>query len=519
VSTTEPPPDTREGARRSSERAARATTSGAVSRVVLIVVVAGVLISWALVASVHARDRFMVGWGEGAQMALSGSAADGVLYPPIFDGRSFGGTRMMPVPILLQAGSSLLIHDPLLASKLATYLTFLLLAAVLYRTLRSLGCSPLTALGFVTVLVATQVGMVTSLRISPDALPVALQLGALMLIADRRSRRGVAVAALLCAVAFFSKLSGLWAPAAIVTWFAVRDRRAAWTFAAVFGLCAATLAGLFHLVSEGRFEENVVGLAFAGERAGPDLRWAWTVIGSSPAAALGVFVLLPIAALGAIRAVGERRPTIYHVAAGFSVVILLVVLTDRGATTNHLLDVSVLIIVLAGYAVARGIAAHEVAPGFPLARFVLLVALVSSFTASLAPATAQAIRSLLTGTEDPAYARRPLDDLLDPGDQILSEDPTVPLELGMRPVVLDPFMLPAIASEHPEWIRDLVERIEERAFDAVVLVRDLDDAPRDWYSRLHLGPAVVDAIREHYQFQATTGGYFVYRPVPLDGSS
>ena len=494
-------------------------SSGSLPRLVLIVVVAGVVISWGIVAAVHVRDRFMVGWGEGAQMALGASAADGVLYPPLFDGRSFGGTRMMPVPILLQAASSLLVHDQLLASKLATYLTFLLLAAVLYRTLRSLHCSPLTALAFIAVLVATRLGMVTSLRISPDALPVALQLGALMLVADRRTDRRVVIAALLCAAGLFGKLSALWAPSAIVAWLAIRDRRAAWTFAAVFGLFTVALASLSHLLSDGRFEENVFGLAFAGERTGPDLLWAGRVIASAPAAAFGVLALLPIATLGTVKAVRERRWTLYHVAAGFSLIVLLVVLTDRGATTNHLLDVSVLIIILAGHAVANGTAAREVTPGLPIARLVVLLVLVSSFSVSLAPATVHAVDLMVTGTEDPDYARRPLDDLLDPGDQILSEDPTVPLELGMRPVVLDPFMLPAIASEHPEWIGRLTERIENQEFDAVVLVRDLDDAPRDWYSRLHLGQAVVDAIRDHYQLQATTGGYFVYRPVSLDGSS
>src|SRR4030067_1067309 len=79
-----PPPDPRRGSRRPSAPAPRAMSSGSLPRLVLIVVVAGVVISWGIVAAVHARDRFMVGWGEGAQMALGGTAAERVLSPHLF---------------------------------------------------------------------------------------------------------------------------------------------------------------------------------------------------------------------------------------------------------------------------------------------------------------------------------------------------------------------------------------------------------------------------------------------------
>ena len=65
-----------------------------------------------------------------------------------------------------------------------------------------------------------------------------------------------------------------------------------------------------------------------------------------------------------------------------------------------------------------------------------------------------------------------------PGEEVLSEDPSIEVALGRRPIVLDPFMLTRLDRIHPEWVDPLIARIAQRRFGLVVLVVSLDDPQR-----------------------------------------
>src|SRR2546423_1627727 len=90
---------------------------------------AGVLIlsGWAFLAVVHADDRYHVGWVEGTHTALARFAAGGDLFPALYDGHVYGGTRFMPGPIVLHAGLALLTGEYLVSGKLIAYLSTVLL--------------------------------------------------------------------------------------------------------------------------------------------------------------------------------------------------------------------------------------------------------------------------------------------------------------------------------------------------------------------------------------------------------
>ena len=96
-------------------------------------------------------------------------------------------------------------------------------------------------------------------------------------------------------------------------------------------------------------------------------------------------------------------------------------------------------------------------------------------------------------------------------ERVLSEDPFVPASRGQRPVVLDSFMLITLLERHPEWRRDIVERIESAEFDKIVLYYVPDEAPQ-WYRRVHLGPDVVGAIEARYRPARHVDGYWIYVP-------
>ena len=70
-----------------------------------------------LLAVVHANDRYDVGAASGSWMGLAAAARNGVWYPPVFANGFYGGTRYMPLPILLQAGASFAAANLLLSAR------------------------------------------------------------------------------------------------------------------------------------------------------------------------------------------------------------------------------------------------------------------------------------------------------------------------------------------------------------------------------------------------------------------
>lgn len=110
------------------------------------------------------------------------------------------------------------------------------------------------------------------------------------------------------------------------------------------------------------------------------------------------------------------------------------------------------------------------------------------------------------------YPVKPLIGLVQPGDEILSEDPYVPLSMGQDPVVLDPFMLLRLDRLDPRAVDPLIRRIEEGRFAYLVMINSLSPRNDYWWEQFHFGPRVVAAMRRAYVLQERIDGYFVYRP-------
>ena len=91
----------------------------------------------------------------------------------------------------------------------------------------------------------------------------------------------------------------------------------------------------------------------------------------------------------------------------------------------------------------------------------------------------------------------------------------MPVSLGRRPVILDAWMFRRTATKHPRWISDLAKRIRAHEFDRIVLVSPLSD--RGWYSEIHFGDTIADAIRADYRLDGLRDGYYVYVPVARPG--
>ena len=313
-----------------------------ISRVSL-AVSALVIGSWAVLALAHVDDDYHVSWVTGSWIGLARAVDHGVLYPPLYDGESFGGTRYMPLQFVLHAGVARMTGEYLVSGKLLAYAAAASLYVLAFVVYRRLSGSAVLATGLVAAVLCSGTGLEAATTVRGDALPAALQLAAVALVVARRSRAATVTAALLCSFAFFGKLSAVWGAAAIVAWLAFRDRPRLGLFALSLLASAGALFAIFEVASSGRMTSNVWALGGAGQPHD----FSPFVFADKVVRALqelgATWVLLPFAVTSAGIAVAGRRTTIYCLAAFAAAAVAVVVLVDTGAYRNHLLDVQILV--------------------------------------------------------------------------------------------------------------------------------------------------------------------------------
>ncbi|MDP9022192.1 MAG: hypothetical protein M3N57_05710 [Actinomycetota bacterium] len=477
----------------------------------LLGVVAGVsgslvVASTGLLGAAHLDDRFRVDHVGGARLALAWYLNHGVLYPPLVDGQFYGGTRFMPLPIVLGAGVARLTGEYLVSGKVVAYVVGLALLAVLFSNVRRRSGSVPVALLLVAMVPATATGLSALLGLRADALPLLLQLVALeTAVRWRRPARDVA-AAVLGVLAVAAKLSAVWAPLALIAWFLLRrEIRRLIVFLTVSVALIAALVGVLVVVTDGRFSDNVFGLATAGITGPADvLRAPYILVRLLTEHATALWALFPAVLVAGWLALRERDPDPYLLAFGSALVVVIVVLTDRGTGPNQLVDLVTLGAVVLGGLVGRRWRPRQL--NEPV-KAVLGVALTWVVLSGFAVAHVPELQRLGGWA-----TTRPLDGLPAVSGPILSEDPYVPVAHGQRPIVLDPFMLRRIYQRDPALVRPLVQRIERGDFQYVVLVEPLEPLDREWWNDMHLGPELVRAIASAYQPLGRHQGYHVYVP-------
>jgi hypothetical protein len=456
-------------------------------------VAAAVLLSWVLLAVVHVDDRYLVNAGF-LESALQGgnssvwmvqaSAGQDSPYPPLYDGRSYGGSRYAPLPLLAWTAAASLTGDYLVAGKLLTYLVAVSLLGLALAVTRRLSRSTAVALLLTSSILVAIPGLVaTASTPRGDAMALLFQLLAVVLVDRSSDGRACAGAGALCALAVFSKLSAVWGPLAIVVWLLLRrDRRRLPLFLGVFVVLSLALFGAAQLLSDGRMLTNFQATLFADTGAGSaiaPLRLLQLLAQAAPATAL----LLPFS-----------------------------LLADGGAQANHLIDVVVLVPVVVGDLWSRvAVGLSELSLLAVAVGLVAVWAVVLGYGLNLQHDVREAAASALGRGGGQQYDAEPLRGYVDDGDAVLSEDPYVPLSIGQRPVVLDPWMLAILGRRHPGWVTDLARRVDAQEFDDVVLAQRLETAP-DHYRRTIFGEPVMSAVCRHYRFAAQVRGYWLYVP-------
>jgi hypothetical protein len=450
-----------------------------------IIVALTIMLVWAFIGIGHARDRYFLNHVSGIRMALARSLDAGVLYPPLYDGRNYGGTRIMPFSILLHAAAARLTGEYVMSGRLLSCFILLVLAVVIFRVLRDLKCpSSMAAILSAFVLVTEPGYRVGFSALVADGLAVLLQLLAVSSVTANRGRTRIVMSAALSALAFMTKFSALWAPMAVMTWLTIRKRNGVWLFASTYAVLVAILIGAVSVASGGRFFENFFGLSLAGINGigqalhSPTLLIR-TMFGNTPA----LWALVPVAVLGLAINLASGEASIYDISLICFIPLLFLIFVDIGAGDNHLLDLAVLGVLVIGHAsttfsraldersaVRRQLRSSRLTV---VQTVVLLFALWITTTqlVVLVPDVYTA-RAALTAGGDANH--RPLEEWITVHDKILSEDPYVPIALGQVPVVMDPFMLLRIGKRHPDAVQALIERIEAREFDFVILTAPIE---------------------------------------------
>jgi hypothetical protein len=487
---------------------------GRLAKAALVLSTLWVAASTLLIQVVHVGDRYAVGYVQGTRMALARYLNEGTVYPPLFDGGRFGGTRFMPIPTSLHAALARWTGEYLVSGKVVSYISAALVVGLVYVLLRRMGLDRLSSAGISAAILATVPGFFIARSIQGDALPVLFQLAAIGAVARSISRRSVLIAAVLCTLGVLSKLTAVWALIAVAVWLLIRARRHLPLFAASCVLLLGGSVAILQLVTDGEFMTNMVEVSLAGVGSGSLLgapaRAVDMIQRAGPVAIALVFLALVRVGLGATRRVWSP----YGIAFLAGLLVLVVQATDLGVSNNHVIDVVVLAAVGVGELVR--ILGERGQPVWSRAAIALaLAAFVGLFAAlETGPAVARAIDQVRDGSvPEPA---NPLAREIRPGDTVLSEDPAVPVLLGRLPVVLDAWVLLRLEDRHPGWIAGLAARVDRREFDVIVLVQPIDST--QWYRRLHFGPTIAAAIRRSYCLAGQPDRYYLYRPgTPPDG--
>lgn len=482
------------------------------------------LASWGWLAFYHAKDRYLTNHPPGVWMALAQSAAEAELYPPLHGEGRFGGTRYAPIPIVAHAMVSRITGEFLLSGKLWNYAQGLLAAATLFVVVRSRGRKgapvPVAlALALSMGWLACQTGMIATLTVRNDGLPLALQLMAAALIARCAGAASCALAAALCALATLSKMSAVWAPGALGLWLLVTNWRMCFLFAGVYA--AALAGGLYgvNFFTEGRFFDSLSGSTGTMWKGGgaalfAPVNMAWHLIDSAQPG----LATIPLALLAIGLAAARRLATPFHLAWVCCVGTTLLLYADVGIAENHLIDLLALSAVLCAELwtsveptsrerreLGRGLAPAQAVMGA-----MITWAVLTGWTRHTLAPVKDAVREALSGERDGRLRSDLLHAALRGEASILSEDPYWPVSLGQRPTVLDPFMLMRFGESRPEWVQGLEARIRAREFDVIVLLREAD--PDDsWYRASAFGPGPIGAIRDSYEQAERIDGYFIYR--------
>ena len=477
------------------------TRALAVAQIILGALGVMALTSYLIVALLHLRSTYQIGHVAGSWMAQAAYWAAGTPYPPIGTSEIFGGTRYMPGFIASHAALVCATGEALVAGKLLTLGSFVLLLTVVIAALRRSSCPTGIAIALAAAMAMTGTGLRAGMTIRADALGAALAT-ATIAVAVRQRSSGAVTAGVLAGLAFLCKQNSFWAPGAVIVWLLASDRRRTLPFVMWFGGTVAVGLAAAQMLSGGRFLDQIGTLTFAGFGTISLPQATLRTFGVAREFLPALWVLLPLSVLALALAGLERRLNPYHVAWVGVLGVTIATLQDFGMGDNQLLDLVALSVIVTGRLWVTAI------NGGQLLRATIAVIIgwvgTTGFLLDLRPLLRDSIAIAIGRAELPTFAASVA---ALPSGPVLSEHPAVPLARGELPIVIDAWMVGRIAERNPHAVRPLIDRIRKQDFTSVLLLYRLDvhnPEAEGWYQGQHFGKAVIDEIQKAYRFRETT---------------
>jgi hypothetical protein len=481
--------------------------------VLLLLSALGVLLSWGTLAVVHLNDAHHLDTPSGVSIGLAYYLNQGRLYPEVFDGATYGGTRHMPLFFTCQAGLARLTGEYLFAGKLLSLLAATACGALLFFVLRHQGCPASVALALPALAAADTVGFAAGTNVRVDLLAALWQVAALAVAGGRRSRSSALLAAGFCVLGVLTKVNSLWAPLGILCYSWRRDRRWCALFAVCWVCTLAVAAALLHFGTSGRMLANFRVIAEPLGTLLPLLlkspfRLLLFIAKDSPL----LFLLTPLVAAEFYLARAGRRLTAYHYGLFFCVPLLLITFTDRGTVSNHLIDLVLLAVLLVGNLWKALEPWRGPAGSRSFVMLVVLWGLWGLWAGNLGHASRDLLLNSCGGLSLRPY--KPLEGLIADDEAVLSEVTLVSVARGRPPVVLDSYTFAYLARSDPAAVQELAERVRRKEFTHVVLRErvDLNTEEAVNHFRIHFGPTVRDALRAAYRFERDAEGLSLFVP-------
>jgi hypothetical protein len=428
---------------------------------------------------------------SGTWAALADDVSNGELYRPLMSPIGYGGTRFFPLHFVLH-GALVAIGLPMrFAGHAISVMSALLLVYAGYRGLCRLGASRGLALAGGILALASRTAVMGAAGIRGDLLPVAIGIAGLAFL-PRDKQDSFLPSAVLFGLAVLAKPTLVWpACGAFIALAASGQVRR--SFLVTGSAAALTILGLVGAMawSHGEMYESFRAVASGGGFSLEELRGNLGYVRPGDVGwAAGALVLWAFNGRAAL-----KDP--YFASLLVCIPVTIILFAGKGIHVNHFVDVST----IGALAMISSIA-HAGAPITRLARALLVTATLLG-VAEFAFLDGMLIKR---GELDRVVAA------IKPGaNPLLSENPWIPVLAGERPFLLDAFSLQQMRLSSPVLHKDLLDRIDQCQFRAVVLLGQIERNP-GWYADAHFGLGFEEHLRASYSFAGIVGAHAIYLP-------
>jgi len=417
----------------------------------------------------------------------------------------FAVTGYTPVYYFLSAGVAKLfarsVHAVYALSRLVSFIATILTALTASLIVKREGGGKTAQFATALLFLSSSILLPWGFMARVDALMLLFTVGGLYLFQRFKGTTWQYLSIVAFVLALFTKQSALAAPAAVFGVLMLERRwRQAFIFATVLVLVCVICFAVFNQMTGGLMALNVIGSLDAPMR----LRSIYEIFSNS---SIGLLAPIMFAIFGIIAARGRARVALLILYLIGSIALAAVTSGKLGSDRNYYLDTLLAASMLGGIGI-EWLSTFSGRGWLKAAIGTIIVILIIIPDLNQKYATANTDYFVSENNDSTIdYLRNT------PGD-ILTQDSNIPLRLEKPVFVTDSYHLSVLEACH-KWQPDpLIQLIEQKHFQAIVLPFDVQAGERpSWtiYQGLPIWDSrILDAIAQNYQVTETLGTYHIY---------